>query len=101
MFKRDDRIVVAISGGKDSAVLLDTLVRIEEEYPETELCPITIDEGIAGYRNKALTAARELTSGLNLTLTVLTFKDLFGYSLDEIVANREENGLGACSYCAS
>jgi len=99
MFKRDDRIVVAISGGKDSAVLLDTLVRIEEEYPETELCPITIDEGIAGYRNKALTAARELTSGLNLTLTVLTFKDLFGYSLDEIVANREENGLGACSYC--
>lgn len=99
MFKRDDRIIVAISGGKDSAVLLDTLARIEEGYPETELYPITIDEGITGYRDKALTAARELTSGLNLSLTVLTFKELFGYSLDEIVANREENGLGACSYC--
>lgn len=99
MFKRDDRIVVAISGGKDSAVLLDTLVRIEEGYPETEICPITIDEGIADYRDKAMRAARELVSALNLSLTVVTFKNLFGYSLDEIVANREEDGLGACSYC--
>ncbi len=99
MFKRDDRIIVALSGGKDSAVLLDTLVRIEAVYPETELCPVTIDEGITGYRDEALKTAEELTSNLSLNLTVLSFKDLFGYSLDEIVANREENGLGACSYC--
>ena len=46
MLRDDDRIAVAISGGKDSAVLLDILHRIEQNYPKSELIPLTIDEGI-------------------------------------------------------
>ncbi|NHI83159.1 MAG: TIGR00269 family protein [Candidatus Thorarchaeota archaeon] len=99
MLREDDRIAVAISGGKDSAVLLEILVQIEKDYPRTELAPLTIDEGIKGYRDRALEAARELCSKLDLALEVRTFKDLFGHSLDWIVENRENSSTGACSYC--
>lgn len=100
MFHREDTIAVAISGGKDSAVLLDILSRIEEDYPKTTLVPILIDEGIVGYRDKSLKAAKQLTGNLGLDLVIKSFKDLYGYTLDEIVRLRDEaSGLGACSYC--
>jgi uncharacterized protein (TIGR00269 family) len=99
MLRDDDRIVVAISGGKDSAVLLDVLYRIEKDFPRAELIPLTIDEGIHGYRDKALEAARKLASDMELRLEVRSFNDLFGRTLDDIVKMRDEKSLGACSYC--
>jgi len=99
MFREDDRIAVAISGGKDSAVLLDVLHRIESGFPNSEIVPVTVDEGIEGYRNEALEAAKELSKSLDLELEVLSFRDLIGHSLDEIVEGRNEKSLGACSYC--
>lgn len=97
--RETDRIVVAISGGKDSAVLLDILYRIEQNFQRAELLPLTIDEGIVGYRDQALVAAKALTDSLGLRIEVRTFKDIFGRSLDEIVQSRNEKSLGACSYC--
>ncbi len=100
MLKEDDRIIVAISGGKDSAVLLDILYRLEENYEQSEIIPVTIDEGIRGYRDRALLAAEKMTASLGLKLQIYSFKSLFGLSLDEIVEKRdEENAVGACSYC--
>jgi uncharacterized protein (TIGR00269 family) len=99
MLREDDRIAVAVSGGKDSAVLLDVLFRIEQDFPNVELVPITIDEGIQGYRDKALDFAKELTANLGLKLEVRDFSSIFGHSLDEIVTSRDDNSVGACSYC--
>ena len=100
MLRDDDRIVVAISGGKDSAVLLEVMHRIEQNYPRSELIPLTIDEGIKGYRDQALPAAQSLAESLDLKLEVRSFDDLFQMSLDEMVMGRtEEESLGACSYC--
>ncbi len=100
MFRETDRIAVGISGGKDSAVLLDILFRLEANYPDATLIPIIVDEGIKGYRDKALQAARQLTDSLGFELVVKSFKDLFGYSLDEIIQKKGvSNSLGACSYC--
>ncbi|MCK5265982.1 MAG: tRNA lysidine(34) synthetase TilS, partial [Candidatus Thorarchaeota archaeon] len=99
MLNDSDRIAVGISGGKDSAVLLHILHNIESAYPNSEIIPVTIDEGIQGYRNEALESARELSRSLNLTLEVFSFEELLGYSLDEIVRRRSSNSLGACSYC--
>jgi uncharacterized protein (TIGR00269 family) len=100
MLKDDDRIVVAISGGKDSAVLLEIMHRIEQNYTRSELIPITIDEGIKGYRDQALLAAQNLAKSLDYKLEVRSFSDLFDMSLDEMIAGRrEEETLGACSYC--
>jgi len=99
MLRDHDKIAVAISGGKDSAVLLHVLHKIERAYPNSEIVPVTIDEGIQGYRDQALESARELSKSLDLTLEVLSFKDLIGYSLDEVVERRGIKALGACSYC--
>lgn len=99
MLEEDDRIVVAISGGKDSTALLHILYKIESNFPKSELIPVTIDEGIRGYRDKALKAAKELTKSLDLVLEVISFKDLFGHSLDEIAKIRPDKSVGVCSYC--
>lgn len=99
MLLENDRIAVAVSGGKDSAVLLEVLSRIERDFPGAEIVPFTIDEGIRGYRDEALKAARKLVDSLGMSLEVRSFKDLYGVTLDEIVSSRNEKGLGACSYC--
>ena len=99
MFQETDRILVAISGGKDSAVLLSILNCIEMGFPKSEIIPLTIDEGIKGYRDKALDAARTLTTSLGLKLMVKSFKEYFGYTLDEIALQRRPDGSGACTYC--
>lgn len=99
MFRESDRIAVAISGGKDSAVLLHTLHKIESAFAKSEIIPVTIDEGILGYRDRALESAQELSQVLDLNLEVFSFRNLFGYSLDEIVKRKPTNSVGACSYC--
>ncbi len=99
MLRRGDRVAVAISGGKDSAVLLDILHRIEDGFPDSELIPVTIDEGIKGYRDEALESAKTLALSLGLKLEVQSFEDMFGLSLDKIVQLRSDITVGACSYC--
>ncbi len=99
LLKEDDRIIVAVSGGKDSAVLLDILTRIESCFPKSEVIPLIIDEGIKGYRDRAREAAVKLADSLGHDLIVRTFSHYFGMSLDEMIKNRPPDSLGACSYC--
>ncbi len=99
MLKDDDRIAVAISGGKDSAVLFDIICRIESAYPHSEIVPFTIDEGISGYRDKALDAAKQLVAEQGMELEVRSFSESFGLSLDEIISKRDTSDMGACSFC--
>ncbi|MEM1550445.1 MAG: TIGR00269 family protein [Candidatus Bathyarchaeia archaeon] len=101
MLKFDDRIAVAVSGGKDSVSLLHILARIERDFPKTSLCAITIDEGIEGYREEAVKIASENCRILGVEHYTISFKDLYGYTLDEIVKKIRDSGsnLTPCSYC--
>ncbi|UJG42947.1 MAG: TIGR00269 family protein [Candidatus Heimdallarchaeum endolithica] len=104
MFQRKDKIAVGVSGGKDSIALLNTLVKIEKDFPESEIVAITIDEGIEGYREEGLYYAKKHTKRLNVKHYIFSFKEDFGYSLDEIIKKLGERGgknraYGACSYC--
>ncbi|MHA1504206.1 MAG: TIGR00269 family protein [Candidatus Heimdallarchaeota archaeon] len=111
MFGREDRIIVGLSGGKDSTVLLDILAKVEAKYP-SEIIAVCIDEGINGYRDDGLPIAEMNAKRLDIEFHMFSFKDLFGYSLDEIVTQSRTlrkqlpptraNKLiqhGACSYC--
>lgn len=100
MFKPTDRIAVAVSGGKDSLSLLHILSRIERKYPKSELVTITIDEGISEYRPEGIDLVKKCCLKLGISSHVYSFKELYGYSLDEIVTLTEvKGGLSACSYC--
>jgi len=100
MFKPNDRIAVALSGGKDSVSLLHILSGIEEGFPQSELVAITIDEGISGYRPEAIRIARENCERLGVEHYVYSFKKLYGQTLDQIVTMaREGCELTPCSYC--
>ena len=101
MFEFDDRIAVGVSGGKDSTSLLYVLEKIEREFPKSTLVAVTVDEGIKGYRDEALKIARKNCEKLGVEHHVVSFKELFGYKLDEIVElmKKREAELSPCAYC--
>jgi len=102
MFELDDKIAVAISGGKDSVSLLHILAKVERDYPKALLTAITVDEGIKGYRDEALKIATENCRKLGIKHHVTSFKELYGCTLDEIVKSlkkKGDSGLTPCAYC--
>ncbi|MGD9131909.1 MAG: TIGR00269 family protein [Candidatus Bathyarchaeota archaeon] len=97
-----DKIMVAVSGGKDSVTLLHILSKIEKAFPDVVMCAGTVDEGILEYRDEALRIAEGNCRKLGVEHMVTSFKELFGYELDKIVEllrKRGETGLTPCSYC--
>jgi uncharacterized protein (TIGR00269 family) len=102
MFGHNDHFMVAVSGGKDSVTLLHILTKIEKLFPAVSFCAGTVDEGIRDYRDEALKIAKENCRKLGVEHMVVSFKELFGYELDEIVKltqKKDKNGLTPCSYC--
>ena len=102
MFGPKDNFMVAVSGGKDSVTLLHILSKIEKPFHGVTICAGTVDEGIRDYRDEALQIAKKNCRKLGVEHKVSSFKDLFGYDLDEIVKlikMKGESGLTPCSYC--
>ncbi|MCX8171729.1 MAG: TIGR00269 family protein [Candidatus Bathyarchaeota archaeon] len=101
MLRFNDRIAVAVSGGKDSTSLLYILAKIERDFPMASLYAITVDEGIMGYRDEAIEIASEHCRSLGVKHFVTSFKELYGYTLDDIVKRIRFSGsrLTPCSYC--
>ncbi|UCE29489.1 MAG: TIGR00269 family protein [Candidatus Bathyarchaeota archaeon] len=102
MLQYDDRMAIAISGGKDSASLLRVLTKIEQDYPRVSLTAVTVDEGIGKYRDEALKNAAESCVELGVKHHVVSFKKIYGCTLDEISAHLRKEGKGKltpCAYC--
>jgi uncharacterized protein (TIGR00269 family) len=102
MFSFDDRVAVAVSGGKDSISLLHVLAKMERTHPNASLVAVTVDEGIKGYRDEALAIAAENCEMLGLDHQIVSFEELYGFTMDEIVAkSRLKAGrkLTPCAYC--
>lgn len=98
MVEPGDVIAVALSGGKDSSVLLDILQRIYGKDDSVQLVALTVDEGISGYRDDTIAAAESLTGKLGIPLRMISFTDIFGGTLDTLVPGREQV---ACSICGT
>ncbi len=100
MFDRDDTIGVAVSGGKDSVTLLHILSKIERQFPDSRIVALTIDEGIEGYRKEACTIAEATCKELRIKQAVSSFKEMYGYNLDEMVKVAQERGSpSSCALC--
>ena len=92
-----DHIIIGVSGGKDSTALATLLSRIEQRWPTgAKYTLAAVDEGIIGYRDKSLECVRWLQEYLSLPLEIISYKDIFGLTMDDIV---KLGGRNACSYC--
>ena len=122
MFKRGQRVAIGASGGKgngsiaswlpDSTTLAYVLATLNKRYDYgLDLYLLSIDEGIVGYRDESLKTVKQNAIDYNLPLVIYSYKvnvnrsyylqDLFGYTMDEIVQQtQDETGFTkACSYC--
>jgi len=96
----NEKIAVAVSGGKDSVVALH-LIAGYCRHKNCEVVAITVDEGIKGYRDRSLPVARENAEQLGLEHIVVSFKGAYGVTLDEIVraAKKRRSRQHPCTYC--
>ena len=91
-----DCVAVALSGGKDSTALLLLLHRLFGSREDIRLVAVTVDEGISGYREATVRSAEDLVKTLGVGHITVSFKELFGDSLDILLKGRETQ---ACSIC--
>ncbi len=95
-----ERIGVAVSGGKDSVTCMHLMV----DYcmrKNCEVVAVSIDEGISGYRDESLSVAKENARLLGVEHFVVSFRRVFGLTLDKMVklAKQKKTGLNPCTYC--
>jgi uncharacterized protein (TIGR00269 family) len=95
MVRDGERIAVAVSGGKDSTALLFSLNKILSGR-DVELVAITVDEGIAGYRDDTIKAARSIAERLGVEQHIVSFREEYGFSLDEMVVGKR---VAPCTFC--
>lgn len=91
-------MAIGASGGKDSTVLAYIMKLLNERHDYgLNLVLLSIDEGIRGYRDDSLDSVKRNKIEYGLPLTILSYKDLYGWTMDEIVESigRRNN----CTFC--
>ncbi|OIR58078.1 MAG: ATP-binding domain-containing protein 3 [Amphiamblys sp. WSBS2006] len=98
--KKHTRVAIGASGGKDSTALVHILSSLNKKHGYgLDLHLLSIDEGISPYRDDSLKTVRENSETYSLPLTVLSYKELFGWTLDEIV--QKTGPKQSCMYCGA
>jgi cytoplasmic tRNA 2-thiolation protein 1 len=103
MWKYGERVAVGVSGGKDSLSLLYILKKIIDRHggSKNDLIAVTIDEGIKGYRDESLEIVKSFCTKLSVQNKILSYKDLFGVSMDEAMVLRPSEKMSSCSMCGT
>lgn len=98
LFERGERVAIAASGGKDSTVLAHVLTTLNARYDYgLNLFLLSIDEGITGYRDDSLDSVKRNQSDYAIPLLIVGYKELYGWSMDEIVQSIGLNNN--CTFC--
>jgi len=100
LLEKGDKVLLGLSGGKDSVVLLDILNSLRKRHI-IDLVAVTIDEGIQGYREEGVEIAARNAERLGVEHRVVTFKEYFGRTLDDIITKNtlKDGRRNACTYC--
>ena len=98
LFQPGERVAIGASGGKDSTVLASILKTLNERHGwNLDLVLLSIDEGIQGYRDHSLEAVKRNSSDLGLPLKIVSYEELYGWSMDQVVAQIGKKSN--CTYC--
>ena len=99
LIEKGDKVLLGLSGGKDSVMLLDILSTLKNRGI-IDLVAVTIDEGIEGYREEGVELAIKNAEKYGVEHKVVSFKQYFGTTLDKIIQNNSEDARrNACTYC--
>lgn len=97
LIDKGDKVLMALSGGKDSVVALHILNSLKERNI-IELTTLTIDEGIGGYREEGIKIALKNAQQLGVEHKKVSFKEYLGINLDDMMAKNAQE-RNACTYC--
>lgn len=98
LFYPGERVAIGASGGKDSTVLAAVLKTLNERYEYgLDLCLLSIDEGIRGYRDDSLETVKRNAVQYDMPLEILGYGELYGWTMDQVVAQIGKKGN--CTYC--
>ncbi|PAV07788.1 TIGR00269 family protein [Methanosphaera cuniculi] len=100
LITKNDKVLVGLSGGKDSVALLKIL-NILKEKNIIELEAVTIDEGIGGYREEGIRIAKQTAEKLGVKHHIVSFKDKYNFTIDDIMEYQKtvDKPQHACTYC--
>ncbi|MFB6209124.1 MAG: TIGR00269 family protein [Candidatus Nanohaloarchaea archaeon] len=96
MIESGDTVAVGLSGGKDSAVLLEQLVEIFGQRPDIEIVAVAVHEGIDPYRDESISAAEELCEEMGVELEIGRYEDYYDLRMENVVDKLEKSN---CTYC--
>ncbi|MCS7119522.1 MAG: ATP-binding protein [Archaeoglobaceae archaeon] len=88
IFKNDDKILVAVSGGKDSSAMASVLRELGHDF---EL--LHIDLGIYDYSKDSRDKVKELSKLIEKSLHILELRD-YGFTISEVKGKK-------CSICGT
>ncbi len=99
LIEAGDSVLLAVSGGKDSYVMLESLAL---RYKASRLVGLSIVEGIPGYnREDDVRALVEFAKGYGVDVIVTSVKGYTGLSVYEMVREARSKGFieSACTFC--
>ncbi len=91
------KLLVAVSGGKDSVALLHILSKICERK-KIDIIAVTIDLGIEGYSDECVRVARELCHMLGIRHVILRVSD-HGFTIDDVKELEHRLRRPVCAVC--
>lgn len=91
MFQPTDRMVLGVSGGKDSLALWDILTQLGYAVDG-----VYLHLGIGAYSSESLTLTERFAGERGLALRVVDLPAEYGFSIPQAAANQ---GRSACSVC--
>ena len=95
MFNRQDKIAIAVSGGKDSAALLHAM---KTAYPDYNIFAVHIDLGIDVFSRESRYSVEKLCQILNIPLIIYSLKKEKGYTIKDLLNTRYSKRI--CSACS-
>ncbi|MEB3755717.1 MAG: TIGR00269 family protein [Desulfurococcales archaeon] len=99
MFKPHDKLILGLSGGKDSYVLLDILSQIHDP---NKIIGVSIIEGIPGYNKpEDIKYMKSLARDRGVDVIITSIREYVGETLYEIVKQSWKNRLNVspCTFC--
>lgn len=92
MIKNNDRLLVCLSGGKDSWTMLDILLKLQKKAPiNFEIIALNIDPGFQDYDNNKIA---DYCKKNNISLEIVKT------NIKEIITEKKRPGSSYCSFCA-